>query len=114
MQPVQPIVYKAVILGDYSVGKSAFFSKTKAVNPQNATTIGIDTWTFKYEPRGGLKVSINLWDTSGQVVFRDIAVTMITGSKGCIVMFDLTKRDTFLSVQSFWKTNCDRQAGEGV
>ncbi len=47
-------------------------------------------------------------------MFRDIAVSMITGSSGCIVMFDLTKRDTFLSVQSFWKTSCDKQAGEKV
>ena len=65
MQPVQPVVYKAVILGDYSVGKSAFFSKTKSASPQNASTLGIDTWTLKYEPKRGLKVSINLWDTSG-------------------------------------------------
>ena len=61
----------------------------------------------------GTRVKLQLWDTAGQERFRTITSSYYRGSQGVIVMFDLTKEDTFKNVIK-WLAELERYAAEDV
>lgn len=44
-------------------------------------------------------IKLQLWDTAGQERFRSISNSYIRNANGCIAVYDITKRETFLSVE---------------
>jgi len=53
------------------------------------------------------------WDTAGQERFRTITSSYYRGAQGVIVVFDLTKKDTFSNVVK-WLAELERYAAEDV
>ena len=58
------------------------------------TTIGVDFKT-KYLDIDGNKVKLQIWDTAGQEKFRSITKAYYRGAHGILVVFDISRRDTF-------------------
>ena len=58
------------------------------------STIGIDFKTkfFKFDDA---KIKINYIDTAGQEKFRAISLNYLKGTDGAILVFDITKKNTF-------------------
>lgn len=88
--------YKIVFLGDTAVGKTTLITKyvfsteTKDYHP----TIGVDFFAQKTEI-GGKTVNLQLWDTAGQERFRSLIPNYTRDSFMAVILFDLTRRDTF-------------------
>ena len=107
------VTYKMILLGDTSVGKTCLFKKltTGVYSNKNVSTIGIDKKTINIngskivenEEEKDLNFSIQLYDTAGQERFRAISKTYYTGSHGLIVMYDITKKETFNNVEDWIK-----------
>ena len=100
--------YNISLLGDHSVGKTCFFRKISKDNfGPTIDTIGIDKVTIKYNDVeiniGGniVKESFNigLFDTAGQEKYRSITMNHILGSDGIILIYDITRRESFLHVE---------------
>ena len=94
------IVYKMIIIGDSSVGKTCIFKKiTSGVFIEKSiSTIGMDRRTLTFTIEGNKEIDIQLWDTAGQERFRSITSSYYKASQGLILMYDITKRESFDNV----------------
>ena len=89
---------KLVIIGDSGVGKSNFLFKfiENKFSPLHVATVGFD---YKSKvcilPQSKKKVKLQIWDTAGQEKYMSINKNLFQRVQGIILMYDLTKRDTF-------------------
>ena len=58
------------------------------------------------------ELKLQIWDTAGQERFKSITLNFFKGAMGVIIVFDVTDRDTFESVQP-WVKNVQENAGAG-
>jgi len=84
-----------------------FVSSTRA-------TVGIDLKKSSIDLDGdGRPVSLQIWDTAGQEMFRSIIASYYRGANGVLLMFDLTRRNTFENVAG-WLQEVRERAPEGA
>jgi Ras-related protein Rab-8A len=89
---------KLVIIGDSGVGKSNFLFKfiENKFSPLHVATVGFD---YKSKvcilPQTKKKVKLQIWDTAGQEKYMSINKNLFQRVQGIILMYDLTKRETF-------------------
>ncbi|KAJ8341703.1 hypothetical protein SKAU_G00339940 [Synaphobranchus kaupii] len=92
-----------VILGDSAVGKSSFLRRYTegTFEESNQSPLGIDfkVQHLSFEP--DITIKLLLWDTAGQERFRSISKSYMRNSVGCILLFDLTQRQTFERVRAW-------------
>jgi len=106
--------YKLVFLGDQAVGKTSIITRfmyDKFDNNYQAT-IGIDflSKTMYLEDR---TVRLQLWDTAGQERFRSLIPSYIRDSSVAVIVYDVTNRASFLSVNR-WLEEVKNERGEDV
>lgn len=58
-------------------------------------------------------MKLSLWDTAGQETYKSITRSYFRGASGALLVFDITRRDTFLSVTS-WLHDLRQIAEEGI
>ena len=97
--------FKILLLGDSTVGKTAFivrFCEDK-FEEDSLTTIGLDQKN-KFVKRDNKKLELHIWDTAGQERFRSIAKNCYKGADGIILMYDISKYETFKHIKT-WINN---------
>ena len=105
MSKEEIISFKILLLGDSGVGKTAFilrFCEDK-FEEDSLTTIGLDQKN-KFVIRGNKKLELHIWDTAGQERFRSIAKNCYKGADGIILMYDISKYETFKQIKN-WINN---------
>ena len=104
---------RITILGDSAVGKTALISRflTQNFEEHYLTTIGKDKLEKKVVMKDGNEIKLIIWDTAGQERFHSIATSTIKGSHGIILTFDLTKRSSFNSLES-WLNDIKENSNE--
>lgn len=73
------------------------------------TTIGVD-FKIRTIECDGERVKLQIWDTAGQERFRTITSTYYRGTHGVIVVYDVTKGETFANVKRWLheiEQNCE-------
>jgi Ras-related protein Rab-7A len=102
---------KILILGDPGVGKTALFHRiTQGLFCEKASpTLGAD-FTTKTWNVGDKTVSLQIWDTAGQERFRAMGSAFYRGTDACLIVFDLTRRETFQHVIK-WKDGLESKIG---
>jgi len=105
------ICMKLIIVGDSGVGKTNILNRfTKNIfNEDNKSTIGVEFGTKLLEIQNHT-VKLQIWDTAGQERYKAITVAYYKGSKGALIVFDLTRKETFKNVLR-WYTDI-KQNGE--
>jgi len=99
-------VIKIALLGDSRVGKSTIVNKFMNIDFKDdlLSTIGSDRFETKFTLKNGEKIKLIIWDTAGQERFRSIALKALKAVQGVILVFDLTKRETFENVNKWIET----------
>jgi small GTP-binding protein len=99
-------VIKIALLGDSRVGKSTIVNKFINLDFKDdlLSTIGSDRFETKFTLKNGEKIKLIIWDTAGQERFRSIALKALKAVQGVILVFDLTKRETFENVNKWIET----------
>ena len=101
----EKIIYKIILIGDSSVGKTCLFKKltTGTFSPKIISTIGMDrksiTFRIPVKEQNGSEneknFEIQLWDTAGQERFRSITKGYYKDSQGLLLIYDITNKETF-------------------
>jgi len=89
-------VYKVVVIGDSAVGKSqllARFTKNE-FSFDSKSTIGVEFQTRTLNLKSKV-IKAQIWDTAGQERYRAVTSAYYRGALGAIVVYDITKRQTF-------------------
>lgn len=94
--PGNETLLKILIIGESAVGKSCLLLRYTSNTFQESfmTTIGVDFKT-KFLDINGQNVKLQIWDTAGQDRFKAITKAYFRGAHGILVVFDLSKRETF-------------------
>ena len=99
---VGKLKYKVVFLGDQSVGKTSIIHRFiyDSFDENYQATIGIDFMSHKMYVEDKI-IILNLWDTAGQERFKSLIPSYIKDSSVAIVVFDITSRQSFQSVDKW-------------
>jgi small GTP-binding protein len=106
--------FKLVLLGDSAVGKSCLvvrFVRDEFFEFQEPTigaafltqTVSLEDATVKFE----------IWDTAGQERYRSLAPMYYRGAAAAIVVYDITKKDSFNGAKS-WVKELQRRGDPNV
>jgi Ras-related protein Rab-11A len=105
------MIFKVVLIGDSGVGKSNILSRyiKDEFSIDTKTTVGVEFGCKRIEIND-LRIKAQIWDTAGQERYKSITNAYYKGSKGAMIVYDITRRDTFDNVDrwlSELKANAD-------
>jgi small GTP-binding protein len=100
------MVYKIIVIGDPMVGKTSLLTKfaTDRFEEIYLPTIGANITKKVLDIDGG-RVSLMLWDIAGQKDFYEIYKSYFNGANAIIIVFDITRKETFSNVK-LWYGEC--------
>jgi len=89
-------LFKYIIIGDSSVGKSCLLLQfaDKRFKADHDTTIGVEFGSKNVQIKDKT-LKLQIWDTAGQESFRSITRSYYRGSIGALLVYDVTRRETF-------------------
>jgi len=95
-------LFKYIIIGDTGVGKSCLLLQftDKRFRHDHDLTIGVEFGSrmIKLEDKD---VKLQIWDTAGQESFRSITRSYYRGAAGALLVYDITRRDTFTHLSTW-------------
>ena len=96
------IVLKLLLLGDSSVGKTSILNKyiSNKFDESSISTVGVD-YMDKIIDYNKFKIKLQIWDTSGEEKFRTITKNFYRNADGLLVVFDLTKKESYDHIKSW-------------
>lgn len=108
---LEDFAMKIVIVGDSGVGKSNILTRyaIDEFNYDSKATVGVELYSklFKINDK---HVKIHLWDTAGQERYKSITAAYYKGSKGAVIVYDITRPETFNNIDKWF--NEIREYGE--
>ncbi|EFA79326.1 Rab GTPase [Heterostelium album PN500] len=89
-------LFKYIIIGDTGVGKSCLLLQftDKRFQPVHDLTIGVE-FGARMISIDNKPIKLQIWDTAGQESFRSITRSYYRGSAGALLVYDITRRETF-------------------
>eukprot|EP00928_Gymnodinium_smaydae_P026658 TRINITY_DN20863_c0_g2_i1.p1 TRINITY_DN20863_c0_g2~~TRINITY_DN20863_c0_g2_i1.p1 ORF type:complete len:211 (+),score=56.59 TRINITY_DN20863_c0_g2_i1:86-718(+) len=90
-------LFKYIIIGDTGVGKSCLLLQftDKRFRADHDLTIGVE-FGARLVTIEDKQIKLQIWDTAGQESFRSITRSYYRGASGALLVYDISRRDTFL------------------
>jgi len=108
------VTFKILLIGDAGVGKSCMllqFTDNK-FQPVHDLTIGVE-FGARNITVDGKTIKLQIWDTAGQESFRSITRSYYRGAAGALLVYDITRRDTFNHLTT-WLEDARKHANENM
>ena len=106
---------KVLLTGAAAVGKTSlvqrFIKNRFAANYK--LTVGVDILTKDVEFKQGEVATLSIWDIGGQQRFEFIRSTFYKGAAGALLVFDLTREQTYIEVRK-WLAEIRQFAGQDI
>ncbi|GMH32200.1 hypothetical protein BSKO_00034 [Bryopsis sp. KO-2023] len=95
-------LFKYIIIGDTGVGKSCLLLQftDKRFQPVHDLTIGVE-FGARMININSKQIKLQIWDTAGQESFRSITRSYYRGAAGALLVYDITRRETFKHLASW-------------
>mmetsp|Transcript_48354 Transcript_48354/g.149368 ORF Transcript_48354/g.149368 Transcript_48354/m.149368 type:complete len:216 (+) Transcript_48354:69-716(+) len=102
-------LFKIVLLGDSNVGKSNLLSRftRDEFDVESRSTIGVE-FASKTVTVNGKTMKAQIWDTAGQERYHAIAGAYYRAAVGALLVYDISKRSSFASLEQWLKELRDR------
>merc|ERR1711959_508832 len=104
-------LFKVVIIGDSGVGKSNLLSRftRNEFNLESKSTIGVEfaTRSIQVDTK---TIKAQIWDTAGQERYRAITSAYYRGAVGALLVYDISKHQTYENVTRWLKDLRDLRA----
>ncbi|KAL1921222.1 uncharacterized protein VTP21DRAFT_10938 [Calcarisporiella thermophila] len=97
-------LFKLVLLGDSSVGKTNLLSRfvRNEFSLETKSTIGVEFSLKTIEIEGKI-IKAQIWDTSGQERYRAITGAYYRGAVGALLVYDITRHTSFENISHWLK-----------
>lgn len=98
------LLFKFIIIGDEAVGKTCLLLQftDKRYRTSHQVTVGVEFGSRTVDIAGRL-VKLQCWDTAGQDRFRSIIRSYYRGAAGALLVYDITRKDSFEHVSQWVK-----------
>ncbi|CAI9273158.1 unnamed protein product [Lactuca saligna] len=95
-------LFKTVLIGDSAVGKSNLLSRfaKDEFHLDTKPTIGVE-FAYRNTKLGDKIIKAQIWDTAGQERFRAITNSYYRGALGAMLVYDITRNETFENVRKW-------------
>lgn len=102
------LLFKIIIIGDPTVGKTSFIQRyvNDSYRRDYKMTIGVDFALKVVKWTENQMIKLQLWDIAGQERFTSMTRVYYKDAHACVIMFDLTQRSTFQNAVN-WKKDLD-------
>ena len=99
---VRSRIYKIALLGEGGVGKTALRHRYlgQGFKDNYQMTIGAD-FAAKRVTVDGVDITAQIWDLAGQQRFNSVRSTYYKGCVGALLVFDITRLDTYNIIPSW-------------
>jgi small GTP-binding protein len=107
-------LFKYIIIGDSACGKSCLLLQftNKQFYSKHELTIGVEFGSYIIN-LDNTKIKIQIWDTTGQEIYKSITRSYYKGSAAAILVYDITKRSTFNNIIS-WLNDCKQYGSKNI
>ncbi|EGG09611.1 uncharacterized protein MELLADRAFT_115734 [Melampsora larici-populina 98AG31] len=97
-------LFKVVLIGDSGVGKSNLLSRftRNEFNMESKSTIGVEFATRSIVV-DSKTIKAQIWDTAGQERYRAITSAYYRGAVGALLVYDISKQQSYTHVQRWLK-----------
>jgi len=95
-------LFKLLMIGDAGVGKSSMLLRftDDSFDEHIQSTIGVD-FKVKHLDVNDKRIKLTVWDTAGQERFRTLTSSYYRGAQGVVMVYDVTKRDSFENLEQW-------------
>ena len=98
---------KCVLLGETAVGKSSLINRFVSNSYKTdfiSTMVGYSSTKEVYYEKSDKKINFEIWDTAGQEKYRSLTKIFYQDSKVTILVYDITRKDSFEAIKNYWYT----------
>lgn len=103
--PGQRIVSKLVLAGSYGVGKTSIRRNYMGETfiQDHLSTLGADFAVKRVDINESTVLELQIWDLAGQPGFENLRQRFFKGAAAAFMIFDLTRRETFTSLDDWFE-----------
>ena len=103
---------KLIILGDSGVGKTNIINRyvKDSFITNSKATVGVEFFVKTYRVNNDI-IKLEIWDTAGQERYKSITSAYYKGSRGVLLVYDITRLSTFEDVEKWMNEICERIKG---
>lgn len=108
--------FKVIVIGDQNVGKTSLILRhaENKFKENYLPTLGVSITTNSIDlPLRKARVNFSIWDFGGQQYFRRVRLSYYAGCQACIIVFDITNKESFENVMK-WDEERKRFAGGDI
>lgn len=117
MGNLKEVKKKIILLGDGAVGKTSLIRKyvVDKFDDKYLLTVGFKITQKELMVKVDKKVQyvkLNIWDILGQKGFIELHKSSLPGTAGCILVADITRKETLKSIDDYWIPNVYNMVGQ--
>ena len=111
---IKPIPVKVILVGDSGVGKTSMISRYLNQFSDKIDSTVTTSYYNKEEIIDNYKLNFQIWDTVGQEQYRSLNSLFFKDSQICLMVYDITRKETFRSIIDYWYESILNNGLEGV
>ena len=109
-----PIPCKLILVGESGVGKTSIITRyLNKYQEKTESTLGAFL-SNKAIIIDGYKINLDIWVTAGQEQYRSINALFYKDASICLMVYDITNKNTFNSIKDYWYDSVYQTANQGI
>ena len=104
-------IIKVILVGDSGVGKTSLINSFYCGKFTDTISTQTSYFVNKRYTIDQIEYDIQVWDTPGQERYRSLTKLFLRGSNICILVYDITHKESFLSLD-FWIETIKENLGD--
>jgi small GTP-binding protein len=107
--------FKVVLLGNSGSGKTSVLNYALTGSPCALLqpTIGCNCSHRAFQTSTGESVTLNIWDTAGQELYRSIVPIYVRDASAGLLVYDVTDHKSFVGLE-YWVGMLDAEPGDPI